>query len=176
MRKYFEYAARTRTLVLTFAGTLVFLFLVFPNLPIGGEMLDVKPGYTHTEAMDAMDEYGAEGRTIYAWASGVLDTLFFPLIYVTLFAGLIYRFRPTEGMWLLAFVPVIAGIWDVGENVQIVVMLIQYPDIGETQVAWASAFTSIKGNLVLICLLLGLGLPSLAMSRRLLAKFRSTAG
>ena len=174
MRKYFEYASANRTLLLTLTVTLVFLFLVFPNLPIGGEMLDVKPGYTHTEAMAAMDDYGAEGRTIYAWSSAVLDTLFFPLIYVTLFAGLIYRFRPTEGIWLLAFVPVIAGIWDVGENVQIVVMLIQYPDIGETQVAWASAFTSIKGNLVLICLLLGLGLPSLAMSRRLLAKLKAT--
>ena len=37
-----------------------------------------------------------------------------------------------------------AGIWDLCENAQITAMLLMYPDIGETQVAWASFFTHVK--------------------------------
>lgn len=38
MKRYFEFAGRTRTLLVTFAATAVFLFLVFPMLPIDGEI------------------------------------------------------------------------------------------------------------------------------------------
>ena len=101
MRAYFGFAGRTGTLAVTFAATAVFLVLVFPNLPVGGELLDLKPGYSYDEAMASMEQYGPAGRTTYAWASVVLDTLF-PISYVTFFAGLIYRVRLTEGTWWLA--------------------------------------------------------------------------
>lgn len=58
------------------------LFLVFPNLPINGELLDVKASYTYEEAVEALEAYGADGRTVYLWTSLVLDTLF-PIVYVT---------------------------------------------------------------------------------------------
>lgn len=109
---------------MTLAATAVFLVLVFPNLPVGGELPDVKSGYSHDEAMASMKQYGPDGRTTYAWGSVLLDTLF-PMSYVTFFAGLIYRFRLTEGTWILAFIPVLAGILDLAENVQITAMLVQ---------------------------------------------------
>lgn len=161
MRSYFEFAGRTRTLAITFAATAAFLVVVFPSLPIGGEMLDMKPGYSHEEAMASMTEYGPDGRTTYAWASAVLDTLF-PIFYVTFFAGLIYRFRPTEGTWILAFIPVIAGLGDLAENAQITAMLLQFPNVGAGQVAWASAFTMVKGWIIPVYMVLGLGLSLVA--------------
>jgi len=115
MKKWFEFASQTRVLAATFVLTLVFLFVVFPALPVNGELLDYKSSYTHDEAMAAMEEYGPEGRRVYAWASPTLDTLF-PIVYVSFFAGLIYRCRPTERLWWLAFIPVAAGIVDLGEN------------------------------------------------------------
>ena len=172
MRAYFEFAGRTRTLAVTFAATAVFLILVFPNLPVGGELLDMKPGYSHDEAIESMEQYGPDGRTTYAWGSAVLDTLF-PICYVTFFAGLIYRFRLTEGTWVLAFIPVVAGIGDLAENAQITAMLIQYPDVGATQVAWASAFTTFKGWIGPVYQLLGLGLLLLAMIRAAVRAIRS---
>ncbi len=172
MKRYFEFAGRTRTLLVTFVATAVFLFLVFPNLPINGEMLDMKPGYSYDEAMAAMEEYGPDGRTTYAWGSMVLDTLF-PLVYVTFFAGLIYRFRLTEGTWWLAFVPVVAGVWDLGENVQITAMLVGYPDVGPGQVASASAFTAVKGYIGPVYQILGIGLLLVAAVRRLFNRSRS---
>lgn len=172
MRGYFEFAGRTGPLLVTFVATATFLFLVFPSLPINGEMLDLKPGYSFDEAMASMEGYGADGRTTYAWSSMLLDTLF-PLVYVTLFAGLIHRFRLTEGTWWLSFVPVAAGVWDLLENVQITAMLVGYPDVGPTQVAWASAFTTVKGYVGPVYQVLGGGLLLVALVRRAYARLRS---
>lgn len=171
MRRYFAFAGRTGTLAVSLVAAAVFLLLVFPNLPVGGDTLDTKPGYTHEEAIAAMEAYGADGRTTYAWTSMLLDTLF-PLAYVTLFAGLIYRFRATEGTWWLAYIPVAAGICDLLENAQITAMLIRYPDIGAVQVAWASAFTAAKWWIGPVYLVLGVGFPVLAAVRAALAKIR----
>ena len=175
MKRYFEFASRTRTLLVTLVATAVFLLLVFPNLPINGEMLDMKPGYSYDEAMAAMEGYGSDGRTTYAWGSMVLDTLF-PLVYVTFFAGLIYRFRLTEGTWWLAFVPVVAGVWDLGENVQITAMLVGYPDVGPGQVASASAFTTVKGYIGPVYQILGIGLLLVASVRRIFNRTVAAAG
>jgi len=115
------------------------------------------------------EEYGPEGRRVYAWASPTLDTLF-PIVYVSFFAGLIYRCRPTERLWWLAFIPVAAGIVDLGENIQITAMLIQYPDVSPAQAAGASLFTQIKGYNGPIYQILALLLLALAGVRRLLAR------
>lgn len=175
MRMYFAFAGRTGTLVVTLVITAVFLILVFPNLPVDGELLDSKLGYSYDEAMASMARYGTDGRTTYAWAIIVLDTLF-PVSYVTFFAGLIYRFRMTERIWVLAFVPVFAGFWDLSENAQITAMLVQYPDVGVTQVAWASAFTVAKWWMAPVYQILGLGLLLLAMTRTAVRVVRHRGG
>lgn len=146
MRTYFELAAKIPTLIATFIGIIVLVAFVFPALPVGGELLDLKPGYSYAEVVASMEEYGVDGRSLYAWVSPTMDTLF-PLIYVTFFAGVIYRFRPTEKLWILAFLPVVAGFWDLCENAQITAMLIQYPDITESQVNLASTFTQVKSSI-----------------------------
>ena len=169
MSRYFDFAGRTGTLLATFAATAAFLVFVFPNLPINGEMLDLKPSYTHTEALAAMEGYGSDGRTVYALGSMILDTLF-PLVYVTFFAGLIHRFRITDGTWWLAYLPVAAGVWDLMENVQITAMLVGYPDVGPAQVAWASFFTMVKGYVGPVYQLLAIALLAVAGIRRLVTR------
>ena len=171
MQRYFELASRTSVLVGAFVLTAAFLFVVFPALPVGGELLDVKSGYTHAEAMAAMEGYGASGRSVYILASLTLDTLF-PLVYVTLFAGLIHRFRWNDRTAFLAWIPVVAGIIDLGENVQIVAMLTNYPDVGPVQVAFASTFTMVKGwlgtvyQVLAVVLLVVAGIRALRNRRR----------
>lgn len=141
--RYFRFASRTPVLLTTGAGVLLWLLVVFPALPIGGDVLDIRSGYSHAELVAAMEHYGAAGRRVYAWASPTVDTAF-PALYVTLFCGLLTRFRPSDGWTWLAWIPVFAGAWDLCENAQIVAMLLMYPDVGETQVAWASFFTYAK--------------------------------
>lgn len=146
IRRYLAFAAQGRVLVACAVTTALLMLAVFPALPLGADALDLMPHYTHADVVAAMEQYGPRGRRLYAWVSPTLDTLF-PIAYVTLFAGLLYRFRPAEALWMVALFPVIAGLWDLAENVQITAMLVQYPEISERQVAWASFFTETKHRL-----------------------------
>ena len=165
MQAYLEFVSRTRVLVATFAATLVLLVAVFPALPVEGDLLDVRSGYTHEEVVDAMEGYGERGRRVYAWSSATMDTLL-PLAYVSLLAGFVFRFRPTERAWRLAWLPVAAGALDLGENLQIIVMLTRYPDVSAGQVAMASLFTQWKGYALLLSLALAVVLAVVAAVRR----------
>ncbi len=171
MRKFFEASSAAWALCATLVSALILLVVVFPAMPVGGEMLDVMGGYTHSEALAALEGYGEAGRRVYALASLTLDTLF-PVVYASLLAGLIYRFRPTERMWRLAWLPPAVGVIDLGENIQIVLMLTRYPDISAGQVAGASLFTTLKGYAVSACLALAVSLAVVALGRRVGARIR----
>lgn len=166
MRKYFEAVSTTPVLGASLAATLILLLAVFPALPIGGEMLDVKSGgYTHAEAVAALESYGEAGRRTYAWSAATLDTLL-PLAYVSLLAGLVYRFRPTERLWTLALLPVGAGVADLGENLSIILLLVSWPDVSAGQVATASLFTLSKGYAGSLSLALAVAPAPVAVVRR----------
>jgi hypothetical protein len=165
-RQFFEFAAGTKPLIVSLVGVLFMMLLVFPSLPLHGEMIDLKLYYTLAEIQTAMLQYGPQGRAVYAMASPTLDTLF-PVLYVTFFAGLIYRFRPNERLWVMAFIPVFAGVWDLCENAQITAMLLQYPDISASQVAVASFFTTVKHLLGAVYELIALGFLALFFVRRI---------
>lgn len=173
MRRCLEACGGTPVLGATGVATLILLVVGFPALPIGGEMLDVRGAYTHSEALAALESYGEAGRRVYFWASVTLDTLL-PVLYASFLAGLLYRFRPVERLWGLAFLPVAAGLVDLGENIQILLMLARYPDISAGQVAVASLFTSAKGAAVLVCLGLALAFALVAGVRRLRAGSRGS--
>ena len=169
MTSFFVFASRTPVLWTTLAGSLAWVFLVFPALPLGADMLDIRYGYSWQELGTAMEQYGASGRTIYAWASPTLDTVF-PILYVTLFSGILYRFAPRVSWRVLAWLPVFAGAWDLCENAQITAMMLMYPDITSDQVAVASFFTRIKW----LCFMPAYLLPTVvvvlvALVRRLVA-------
>lgn len=172
MREYFEASSRVPVLCATLLSTLILVVAVFPSLPISGEMIDVKAGYTHAEALAALDGYGEAGRRAYVWASLTLDTLL-PIVYASFLGGLVYRFRPTERLWRLAYLPLAAVVIDLGENVQIFLMLTRYPDIPAAQVASASLFTLSKGYAFLICLALATTLAVVAGGRRARAGLRN---
>jgi len=165
-RSFFEFAAGTNPLIVTFVGVLLMALVVFPALPINGEMIDLKLYYKLADIQAAMLQYGPRGRLVYALASASLDTLF-PMLYVTFFSGLLYRFRPHERLWVMAFIPVFAGVWDLCENAQIVTMLLQYPDLSVRQVAVASLFTSIKHLLSALYELMAVVFLAIFVIRRL---------
>ncbi len=143
MRRCFAWAGSTPVLLCALVWSLITLLLLFPALPLAVPVLDVRDGYSHAELVQAMTLYGEAGRRIYAWASLTIDTLF-PIAYVSLFSGILYRFRPFESLWVVAWIPVAAGVWDLCENAQIFAMLLRFPDVSEQQVAWASFFTHVK--------------------------------
>ncbi len=152
MTTYLQLVSKTPVLLTTLALTLI-LVAAFWALPICGETLDGTWGYTHKDAVAALEGYGPEGRRVYAWSSATLDTLF-PLAYVSLLAGLLYRFPLTPRLSSLAYLPVGVGAIDLCENIQIILLILLYPNVFAVQVASASLFTMSKLVAFSLCLTL----------------------
>lgn len=64
-RQFFEFAAGTRVLLVSFGGVMLMTLLVFPMLPLGGHMIDLKLNDTLTDIHLSMLQYGESGRAIY---------------------------------------------------------------------------------------------------------------
>ena len=139
--RYLDFASQTRILVIS-GLSMVILIIVFSAIPnIGGKLIDLLPSYSYDTIMPLLESYGEDGRRLYAILSPTLDTLF-PIVYVTFYAGLIHRLKPRP--WYLSLVPFCLGIVDLCENTQIVMMLVQFPDVSPGLVKSASLFTFIK--------------------------------
>lgn len=141
-KRYFSFAGRTGILIASFIAMVVTGYL-FVSQPIGADLIDVLPRYGLKDVTALMEQYGAAGRQRYVVASALWDTLFV-VSYVTLFAGLLHRYSPMPKLKVLACLPVVAGLLDLAENAQIMVMLQQFPDLTALQVEIASLFTQLK--------------------------------
>ena len=164
MKAYLDFVSGTLVLGATLIATLAIVAVV-QALPVGGELLDEKGGYTYEEAVGSMEDYGERGRRTYAWSAATLDTLL-PLVYASFLAGAVYRLRPAERFWRLAWLPLASAALDLCENVQIIVMLTGYPDVSAGQVASASLFTMLKSYALLLSLALTVVLAIAALVRR----------
>lgn len=151
-----RYAARNEVLAVTFLLNAVLIGLVFPNIPTaGGVLLDLLPSYDRALIDSRIAEYGDQWRVMHIWGSLTVDAIF-PIVYGLFFIGLIWRFRIGDwGRWLT--LPVFLLIWvDYAENLQIAVMLMNWPNVTDAGIARASLTTGIKGWLVYITLITAL--------------------
>lgn len=163
--RYFTFAARTPVLAGCALASALIMLVAFPALPLGAPPLDLMPGYTPAELEGLMQRYGPDGRRVHAWASATLDTLF-PAVYVTLFAGTLYRFAPDARWRHAAWIPIVAGLWDLVENAQNIALLLQYPALSDAQVACASLTTRVKHLMTPVYVLLGAAFLARAGWRR----------
>lgn len=148
MKRYLEAVSQTRSLVSTALLTVAISFGVFTNLPnLDGLLIDLSFGYDAQWIINTLVQIGEEGRATYRWAGGVIDMIF-PLFYVSFFAGMLYRFRLSENLWWLSVIPMLAGVVDWGENIQIQMMIDSFPNVSEAQASTASLFTQTKWILV----------------------------
>ena len=155
----------TPSLIVTGVLTFVLLFLVFPNLPLPGESLDTMFGYTYDEAMGTMTEYSEPGRIRYIWLCSTLDTLL-PIAYTGFFCGLIRRLQQTNWTNTLLILPISACCLDWAENMQLMVMMSQFPEVTEHQVQISSITTQMKFCIFGLTVLLVLTLSSMWLSRQ----------
>lgn len=156
MHRFLQFSARPRVMMVTALIAGVLLVWVFPLLPLGAPMLDVLPGYGVDEAKMLLAQYGEHGRAVYALASPTLDSLL-PICYATFFAGTIYRCLPSEQWRWVALLPLAVAGWDLVENVQITLLMLQYPDISDLQIQLASWSSWLKGRVLVPSLLLVTG-------------------
>ena len=109
MKPYFEYVSKTSVLIFTFVFTYLFLLVIFPYFAGDVASLDARQdGYDFAEVMVALTGYGEAGRLRYALVSPTLDTLF-PMVYVSFYVGILYRFAPMERLKGLVYIPFWGG-------------------------------------------------------------------
>jgi len=115
--------------------SLIVAFVLFVNLPIGdpiliGKSLDGQIGYTPEQAFSAIASYGESGRTEMIWIH--LGDFILILLYTSMFSlsisWLFKRgFEIDNNIHLLNLVPLFGGLFDVMENIWILLLLLIYP-------------------------------------------------
>ena len=127
---------------------LIFIFLphnIFAN------MIDLNLSYGIQDVYDAFNAMGEEGRVINIYSTLILDTVY-PILYVSLILGAYVRLFSKNGYILL--IPVLTGLFDLSENIQLVIMNLSYSRIDESQVTLASLTTSLKWLFVALMILI----------------------
>jgi len=171
------FLSRPRVLLVLIGLYLAFLFGVMPLLMGVGEgvpPIDLAFHYSVEEVYGWIAAYGEEGRRRYMLGEMTFDVAY-PLIYTSLFIGLIGYLidfqtlvnRPAdEGrspmVWLVVL-PVSIWLFDMLENIGIVTMLANFPEVLAPVAKLTAWATTIKWSLayLVIALTLLLGLKKL---------------
>jgi len=117
--------------------------LIFILLPSGitGNMLDLHFSYTSADVFKSFYQMGENGRYINLYSTLILDTIY-PILYTSLILGAYVKLFKNNN--LIFFIPITAFLLDIIENINITYMNLNYLDLNETQVMFASMVTSIK--------------------------------
>jgi hypothetical protein len=124
-KRYLEIASQRNVLLGCVAVSAALMYLMSENMfPPSA----IKPFMDATTAEKALSA-AAEGQLLKAYAISLLtlDTLF-PIAYVALLSGLIFRSQSGRDRVWLALTPVVLGMWDYCENTQLALIHFLYPD------------------------------------------------
>ena len=167
VKSYIERFASWKNLALILLLSFPFNFYLFPHRSaalkaisnLSNPILDVQFLYSPSRVYHILEALGPEGRWIYAFSESTIDLLF-PLIYASFLRislELIASGLPVSNnrIWRrLSSLPWLLMGMDYGENASLVALLLLYPKV-ITPLAWlASAFSSIKLSLGLVCVVL----------------------
>ena len=159
-------AANGRNVLIFLVSSLaVYFVMLFYTIPVvqsyAPEMkvFDLLPaGYSYDYAIKLLSSLGDKGREEYLNTQLPLDFIYPALFSISsclLLAWLfLKRNNKDSRIFYLCFVPIFAGVFDYLENIQIVVMIFNYPDVSQIQVALSSASTIAKSGLTTIFFLL----------------------
>ncbi|MEZ5277487.1 MAG: hypothetical protein R3F07_13990 [Opitutaceae bacterium] len=164
--------------VVTMAVYLVMLGITIPRVQRfapESTLFNLSPtGYSRQEALSLLESLGPEGRSAYLFPQLVLDFVYpglfavcFSLMFVWLYSR---RFRPDSGFLYLALLPMLAGLFDYGENLLIIRMITEFPNVSRKLIAAANVFRMLKSAFSTASFLL------LMVGFVLLLKKRSTGG
>ncbi len=132
---------------------LILLFICsvcFQNLPneIYPNMLDLLFGFNTLDVKNTFETLGETGRIQYVYSSLILDTVF-PVLYVLLFISILLKLN--ERRIFILCIPILAGIFDLGENISISLMMSSssFSEIPESQIFISSVLNQCKWSLCL---------------------------
>jgi hypothetical protein len=155
---------KTVLAIFVFTQALYFYILLIsiPNVSkyaTGMKLLDLKIfGYSSEYARLLLSQLGVIGRNAYLTQQLPIDMLYPFFFAVSSAILLIYFLRKKYSLenkiYLLVFVPFLAGICDYLENLGIITMLLSYPNLDDFIIKISSAFTLAKSLLTTLTYLL----------------------
>ena len=153
----------------------VYLFMLTITIPKtmefsnGMKLLDMMPsGYDLNYVSELFSSLGENGRETYLTSQIPVDMIYpllFGLSYCLRWGYFLKKLNKLNSPHLyLCLLPVIAGISDYLENIGIIIMLNNYPDLTENMVNAANTFTVLKSTstsiffiaLIVILIILGI--------------------
>ena len=156
---FFQKASNGRTVLILFILTnLVYGTILGYSIPLvlsfapQAILFDMSPGgYSYADALKLLQSLGPEGRDAYLTVQLPIDLVYpamFAISYALLITWILKQYLPSQSrLFLVAFIPILAGFFDYLENAGIAAMLTTFPEIPETLVTSASSFTIAKSVL-----------------------------
>jgi len=159
---------------------LIYAFMLFVTIPKtvaysgGMKLLDMMPqGYDSEYVNELFSKLGKEGRDVYLFNQIPVDMVY-PLLFGITYTLLIAYFlkklnKLNTSMFLLCLIPIIGGIADYLENIGIITMLNDYPDLSAVQISTTNIFSIIKSVsttlffIVLIVIIILVGIKRLKL-------------
>ena len=127
------------------------------QMRLGADIIDVlRGGYDADTVQERFLIYGEAGRALYARSTLSLD-VFYPFAYSTFFACLIVMGAVSPRARYLVIIPIAVALLDLGENISIYMLLTNFPDISDAQIARASTLTVAKWWAVVLMLVVAFG-------------------
>jgi arylsulfatase A-like enzyme len=144
--KFLAAFAQPKIILFFFISQLIFSTLIFPHYQnqlenITGEplpVLDIRFSYNLETVQNLFDQYGTEGIAISKKLHYLIDMLY-PLFYGG-FLALFLIYLMGKHIWV-GWLPLIGVVLDVAENLSILSLLNQYPNLTENMVQISSFFT-----------------------------------
>ena len=126
--------------------------LIFFLLPhnIFSNMLDLRFSYNEEIVNHSFVSIGEDGRQLYFFSALIIDTIY-PLLYVSLFLGAYYKLFNKNTSPLIF--PLAAGFFDILENIQVSLLLTDFPALSSQNIFYSSTSTSIKWIAIVISLI-----------------------
>ena len=134
---------------------LVFVLMLKVTIPMlssfakGMKTLDMMPlGYDSEYINTLFDALGERGRNVYLYYQIPIDMIYpflFGLSYCLLIAYFLKKLHKLNTPYIyLCFLPVIAGIADYAENLGIITMLSNYPELTQFSMTATNIFSIVK--------------------------------
>lgn len=145
-----------------FIGALIiYLLMLFYSIPKiedyaeGMKILDLLPsGYSYEYVMTLFGKLGEVGRNLYLYLQLPLDFIYPGLFAISCSLLLFWLYlkvvNKNSKVFYFCLTPFVAGLFDYVENINILYMLISYPNLTELEVFISSTATLLKSGFTII--------------------------
>ena len=144
-----------KLIILFILTNLIYGLMLLVTIPqtmfFAGEMklLDMMPlGYNSEYILKLMETLGEQGREVYLYRQIPVDMVYpflFAACYSLLMAYILVKLNKFKSPLIyLSFLPIIAGAADYLENISIISMLMNFPNLSSLQMTASNSFTLVK--------------------------------